>query len=390
MRTAVLAILVGAVVGSEVASGAPPLTIPATFDRDLSGDRLIVPVTVNERLFPCHLDSGGGAILAIDQDAAERAGLRATRTGSSAGAGATAMPDRRVEGATIRIGAVSVPSATVILRPFEPEAPEFDCLFGMALLRDYAVELNYIRPYLRLHDPGQFEPPRGAVAVPFTLERNHPLADITVTLADGERVRAKVMLDTGAAYYSAALLKPFISEHNIIDRIGEVVRRPEVETRSIRLLAARAEAISLGPVQVQNPVIALFETDTPFLTMDGLLGEGFFVRFDVTFDYSRNTIWLVPNERLGDEQLFDASGVRFIKTQDGKHHFAAAVVSGSPADVAGVQKGDLLVSLDGRNADDLTSKQVALALSRAGRACVLDLRRNGRRVTLTVRLVQRL
>ena len=390
MRTALLVMVVGTAVGSQVRNAPPPVTIPAIFDRDLSGDRLIVPVTVNDRVFPCHLDSGGGAVLAIDQDAAERAGLRATRTGSSAGAGATAMPDRRIEGATIRVGDVSVPSATVILRPFEPEAPEFDCLFGLTLLRDYAVELNYIRPYLRLHDPAHFAPPRGAVAIPFTLERNHPLADMTLTLAGGEHVRAKVMLDTGAAYYSAALLKPFISAHNIMHRVGKVVPRPEVETTSIRLLAARPEAISLGPVQVHKPVIALFETDTPFLAMDGLVGEGFFVRFDVTFDYSRNTMWLVPNERLGDEQLFDASGVRFTKTRDAKHHLAAAVVAGSPADVAGVQKGDVLVSIDGGSADELTSKQVALALSRAGRACVLDLQRNGRHVTLTVRLVGRL
>jgi hypothetical protein len=130
MRTAVLVIVLGTAIGSQVPDAPAVITIPARFDRDISGDRLIVPVTVNDRVFPCHLDSGGGAILAIDRDAVERAGLGATRSGSSAGAGTTATPDRRVDGARIRVADVSVPNATVILRPFEPEAPETICIFG--------------------------------------------------------------------------------------------------------------------------------------------------------------------------------------------------------------------------------------------------------------------
>jgi hypothetical protein len=35
-----------------------------------------------------------------------------------------------------------VRNATVIVRPFESEAPEFDCLIGLTLLRDYVVELD--------------------------------------------------------------------------------------------------------------------------------------------------------------------------------------------------------------------------------------------------------
>jgi hypothetical protein len=390
MRTTILGLALCVSIGSQPSSIPNATTIPATFDRDISGDRLMVPVTVNGRAFPCHLDSGGGALLALDQKAAERAGLRATGLGSSAGAGATATPDSRLEGATIGVAGVVVRNATVIVRPFEPEAPEFECLLGLTLLRDYVVELNYIKPHLRLHDPTGFEPPRGAVAIPFTLEQNHPLADMTLILADGERVRARVMLDTGAAYYGAVLLKPFIAAHNVMARAGKVARRPQAGSHAIRMLAARPLAISLGPVQVLRPVIALLETDTPFLRMDGLLGEGFFVRFDVTFDYRRHTLWLAPNERFGEEQWFDASGVGFVKTPDAKRHVAAAIVPGSPADIAGVRKGDVLVSIDSEPADGLTSKQVALALSREGSSRVLALRREGRRITLTLRLVARL
>ena len=111
---------------------------------------------------------------------------------------------------------------------------------------------------------------------------------------------------------------------------------------------------------------------------------------DGLIDYRRNTLWLVPNDRFGEEQWFDASGVGFVKTSDAKRHVASAVVPGSPADVAGARKGDVLVSIDGQSADNLTSKEVALALSRGGRSPVLVLQREGRQVTVTLQLIARL
>ena len=105
-------------------------------------------------------------------------------------------------------------------------------------------------PYVRLHDASHFQPSPRAVSIPFTLERNQPLAEMTLMLQGGERFVAKVILDTGAAYYAAVLFRPFVVKHDLMNRLGRMTRRPEPESSGgdpLRVLAARPAAIALGP-----------------------------------------------------------------------------------------------------------------------------------------------
>jgi C-terminal processing protease CtpA/Prc len=110
--------------------------------------------------------------------------------------------------------------------------------------------------------------------------------------------------------------------------------------------------------------------------MDGLLGGSFLREFLVTIDYPQGKLQLqryVPPAAIKDE--FKRVGIE-LGTGSGAHAYAVAVVyPGSDAEAKGINMGDVLVSVDGQDLDNLdpisadesldgavgTTKQITLA-----------------------------
>jgi membrane-associated protease RseP (regulator of RpoE activity) len=208
-------------------------------------------------------------------------------------------------------------------------------------------------------------------------------------MGETESVSATLMVDTGASYYDVVLLKPFILANRVTDRIGAVVPRVS-DTGGMTIVAARATAVTVGPFEVDGPVTALISTPSGgTFSADGLLGTGFLRRFKVTFDYSRQQLWLESNGRTRGPQLFDASGIEVRPTD--AHEFAIAGVGpDSPAAEAQLRIGDLLKEIDGRRAQDMTLGEIQDAFNRAGETCTVAIERGGHVETVKMLLRRRL
>ena len=87
-------------------------------------------------------DSGGDSVLVLDRRKAKAAGLSPNSTGLSAGVGSEVIPDERLSGVSLGIGNLRVVNETVVMRP---EAAE-GCIFGVGILRNYAVQIDYVSP----------------------------------------------------------------------------------------------------------------------------------------------------------------------------------------------------------------------------------------------------
>jgi predicted metalloprotease with PDZ domain len=128
----------------------------------------------------------------------------------------------------------------------------------------------------------------------------------------------------------------------------------------------RGGLLELGDVRVPAPVttIALQQrgayTD-PYLA--GNIGGGVLRRFTVTFDYRKQQIWFEPNESHGQADIWDRSGLWLNRTRDG--YRIEDVVEGSPADQAGLQVGDEVLAVDGRQATELSLAEAREILKRA-------------------------
>lgn len=112
-------------------------------------------------------------------------------------------------------------------------------------------------------------------------------------------------------------------------------------------------------------------------------------RFKVTFDYSRQQLWLEPNGQSRRPQLFDASGIEVRPTD--AHEFAiVAIATDSAASAAGLRVGDLLKQVDGRPARDMTFGEIQGAFNRVDKTCTVQIERDGRLQTATLHLRRRL
>jgi membrane-associated protease RseP (regulator of RpoE activity) len=155
------------------------------------------------------------------------------------------------------------------------------------------------------------------------------------------------------------------------------------------LFAARPAAIHVGGASVASPVIALVQGSLGGGAIaDGLLGSGFFRRFTVAFDFEGRMMHLLPNDRMKQPHVYDATGVGFIRR--GGRHVVVQVLAESAGAAAGVRVGDALLQVDDRDASSLTPVQLRDLLNVNGATRRLLIERNDQRVTVAIRLKSRI
>jgi hypothetical protein len=349
---------------SLVPAQSPAMIVPAKFDAEGLG-QFLVPVLVREHTFWCSLDSGGSWVFAVHTEKARAAGLEPNSSGTSAGAGPEVIRDQRVRGITASIGTLTLPDLTIVLRPGPAIVPDMDCVFGLGLLQDQIVQFDYTKPELRIYSPAAFRPPSDAVAIPFEIDRfRNPQITTQLVIAGHDAIDATLMLDTGASDYHLVLVERFTRANAIHRRAGRVA--PEAShTPGLVLSVTRAAQLRVGSFEVPAALTALLETPSAGIIQDGLIGAGFFKHFVATFDYGRRQLWLQQQSPLSVRLPHDASGVAFTHGSNGRYRIDA-VLPDTPASAAGLRIGDVLISVDGRDARELTIGQIRDLFRQAG------------------------
>ena len=73
-------------------------------------------------------------------------------------------------------------------------------IIGYDLFRDFVVEINYGRQFLRFHDPKTYKPRpgKGAQTLPLDVDHNKAFLEGSVVVRDGAEVPVRLLMDTGA------------------------------------------------------------------------------------------------------------------------------------------------------------------------------------------------
>ena len=84
---------------------------------------------------------------------------------------------------------------------------------------------------------------------------------------------------------------------------------------------------------------------------------------------------------------YDASGMFVVSAAHDFHHFEVlSVVAGGPAATAGIEKGDVIVELEGEPASRWTLERVRGAIREVNGTRTLKVRRNGREIDVRLQL----
>jgi hypothetical protein len=378
--------LASIVVALSAQAAAGTWAVPTKFDTATT--HLLMQVHVNGTPLWCNLDTGFSALMAIDRAKAVKAGVKETAGQPTPDGNPPNTGDGHAT-ARISVGPATLENQPVIVRRLPAGVPDMDCIMGAGVLRQYVIEFDHTTPRITLHDRAGYRPPTGAVTIPliFRTNPNVPFVRVEVESAGGQRHPLQVVFDTGTSYYALAVVAPAST------RIREAVptaRHPsQAESGSgpVSLVAGRPASVSVGPFSVKAPVVALVSSSLASVD-DGTLGAGFLSQFTVGFDLEGRQAYLTPNATFGRTHAFDASGMGFRRVENGFE--VETVIPDTPAARAGLQTGDLLLTIDGVAAGRLTSNELRDRLSRSDVRCELTVRRGDKTMPVSLMLERRL
>ncbi|HEV8629459.1 MAG TPA: aspartyl protease family protein [Thermoanaerobaculia bacterium] len=300
----------------------------------------------------------------------------------------TSFTVRQISGRRVAVGKAVVTGQSFAVRP--RTIPHVDGLLGYPFISRFVVGVDPIAHRLRFWSPGCDRVPSGATALPLRFFAGRmPAVEASLVMADGVAIATTLMVDTGAGT-SLILNTPFVARHRLLARAGTVV---DEETGSIggghsSLASARARELRLGPFVLARPIVSLgkptasFGADHPW---DGIVGGGVLSRFQVTFDYPRRRLLLVPNACFAAPFRQDALAMLLVDAPEGAR--VAALRPRGQADRAGLRSGDVIVAITGRSASPpgtkLTARALYDALEKDG-VYHLEVRRVGRPISLTL------
>jgi hypothetical protein len=203
--------------------------------------------------------------------------------------------------------------------------------------RHAAGRITFARPRLA----------RSGTRLPFTLRGRVPRIRAVVDSIAGDFI-----VDTGDRS-ALTLFRPFQDAHRLLDRYPA---RIEALTGwgiggPIPATVVRTRQVKLGGLVARGVIARLPGADSgEFNSSDvaGSVGTGLLKRFQVTFDYAGQALWLTPGPTLGEPDPCDRAGLWLSRAGDDLE--TRGVVAGGPAASAGVRVGDRISAVDGQEA----------------------------------------
>ncbi len=323
--------------------GADRVVVPLRhLDRGRPGWLVGIDVEIAGEKTTLVLDPGAGANV-IDPDLSDRLELKAVMEMQ------VLHPDSRemsklVALPTIAFGGMTQEGHTGLRLQLRSRLGEHSVpiggILGTLFFSLYFVTFDLDNDTVIIHDPDAFEAPVDAHEVKFELIGLTP----TIRVKLGEQKPMRMMVDIGASL-GLVLYPRHVERLRLLEG-----SHGYYESTSGKLFTALLEHAAIGTLALEDVSIGL---DAPGrgegFTADrmraGIVGSGVVWRFRPTFDYRRKRLYL--GKRSGAPGPWSMDYGFSLGTSGDDEIDVSRVLAGSPAALAGIEQGDVVVSLDG-------------------------------------------
>jgi hypothetical protein len=258
-------------------------------------------------------------------------------------------------------------------------------ILGSELLQNLVTTIDYEHHKIILQTPDSYKPSRRAIGIPIVINDTKPYVQLPITLVDGTKLEAKLLVDTGASH---AMLLELFSDPQIKIKdnfIKTVLGRGLAGT--VEGWIGRVNNVNIGKFSFKN--VLSFFTDTNSYNKyyvlagrNGTLGGDLLGRFSVTFDYSRQMMYFERNTTYKTPFEYNMSGFDIIGSGDLFEKIEVVnVIEKSPAFNSGLRVGDIIIQINGLSGKLLTVNDLNNILrSRPGKVIRLIVLRNNEKL----------
>jgi hypothetical protein len=337
------------------------------------GNLIFLPVRINqEKPLLFELDSS--------------ASMSSVDSAYAPNASASANPGVAVPGCVLSLPGVELPMSLLSVAGKKDFGLQMGMPYYGTLGADFfdrlVVVVNYLRQTVQLYDPATFAYSGPGKSFPLTFAGTAPLIRAKFELSGHKSLEANFEVNTAL---DAAIV--FSSAYNESHRFSSVHFKtvassyPELDGGA-KIFLGRLKVFQLGPYAVEEPV-AVFSQSSPAKVSDptlaGAIGSGFLRRFTVVFDFPHQRIILEPNLEFNKFAEEDMSGLSIVAKGTNLRSFEIVRVEpGSPGDVAGIHKGDIIAGIDEEPAADITLTAMRDLFRQVGHTYKLVIERNGK------------
>ena len=362
---------------------------------------MVIPLKINGKgPYNFVLDTGVGLFLITDpalMDTIQMQNLRSIKiTGFGEGEDLSAFvaPSLEVEIGSAR--AKSVPAAILKKDVFELSSfagMPIHGLIGFEFFNSFTVRVSYPLNSITIYRSDKFYIPRKGTKIPITIEERKPYMTSEITLSSGQKIPAKLIIDTGAGHPIS--LESFNGDPFELPQVNIAANLGVGLTGAIKGYVGRIPSIKLGKYTLNN-VIAAFPdysdvgSKVRSVTRNGSIGNSIMRRFDVVFDYVREAMYIKPSIYLKEPFEHDMSGMELASGgPDFKRVIITRVEPFSPAEEVGLNKDDEILSINFKPVAEMTMQEIDnLFRSKNERSFILEVMPDGskerNRVILTL------
>ena len=357
---------------------------------------IYIPISINNNPpVDFVLDTGAPEISTIEKNIATKMNLKSRKGGTLRGAGKNSVKFWMLENVKLSLPDIDILNprlGTFSLTHMEPYwgKPKYG-LLGGNILKELITEIDYINSILIFHEPDSFVYQDVGQKIPIKLITNAVLIKAKIRINEGDKdIEGLFLVDTGVR--NTFFNSPFTRKHKLIEKSKKIVEN--ITGFGIGGIAfgklSRLESIKIGNYLINEPIVEL-TTDTEGIVasqqFDGIIGADILSRFKAIFDYTRGEMILEPNENFHNPFEYDKSGIYLIVNDDNKDLYKVAyVIKNSPAEIAGIVPGDVLLEVNDIPVSHFNYEQMKNYFKQVGKTITLKILRNTTTMKLNIKL----
>ena len=336
----------------------PPSTFITSFSFTmLNGGVILVRAGVNDYADSLNfiLDTGSGGI-SLDSATVKDLGIPITPSEKTIKGIGGIRKVSFLNNATLRLPGLAVENLNFHVNDYEILTSVYgikiDGIIGYSFFSQYIVNINYDFLQINVFSKGEYKYPSGGFML-YPMFTALPMQSLQFT--DDRKFVQRFYLDTGAGL-NFLLSESYLNDSAVLKkrRKPPVVTQAEGVGGKMSMRLTTIKELKVGPYRFRWVPTYLFKdeynvTNYPFV--GGLLGNDILRRFNITFNYAKQQVHILPNLHFKDEFDYAYSGlsVYFIDEKI----VVDDVVPASPAEKAGFKKEDIIVAINNNTSNNI-------------------------------------